>query len=343
MDSPAVAPSRAWQLPAPASVESAPLRLIHRRLPEPAASGQPNVRLRVLACGVCRTDLHVVEGDLPPRRLPIIPGHQVVGVVEAAGPGLGWPRLGERVGLPWLFSACGHCADCRAGRENLCAQAQFTGWDADGGYASHVLAHAEFLVPLPPAFEALQAAPLLCAGVIGYRALRVAEVQPGERVGLFGFGASAHLALQVLRHWGCDTAVFTRGAGHRQLAESLGAAWTGGADNEPDWPLDRAVIFAPAGTLVPHALARLRPGGILAINAIHMSPIPEMDYNLLYGERQVRSVANATRQDAAEFMALAASIPVQVDSEPFALDEANTALLRLKRGEVRGAAVLVLE
>jgi propanol-preferring alcohol dehydrogenase len=303
----------------------------------------PNLRLRILACGVCRTDLHLVEGDLPPHHLPLTPGHQVIGVVDAVAPGVSWPRLGDRVGVPWLFSACGACAYCRAGQENLCDAALFTGWDVDGGYASHMLARSDFVVPVPEALSTQTAAPLLCAGVIGYRALRLAEVQPGERVGLFGFGASAHMALQVARHWNCQVAVFTRGTRHRQLAELLGADWTGPSDNNPGWLLDRAVIFAPVGEVVPLALARLRKGGTLAINAIHMSRLPEMDYNLLYGERTMRSVANATRQDAAEFMALAAAIDVRVEVEQFPLADANRALIRLKRGELTAAAVLRLD
>jgi propanol-preferring alcohol dehydrogenase len=223
----------------------------------------------------------------------------------------------------------------------LCDQAQFTGWDADGGYAEYLLAHPRFLVPLPPSLSPVDAAPLLCAGIIGFRALCLAEVGRGERVGLFGFGASAHLALQVARHWGCRVAVFTRAHAHRQLAESLGAEWTGSADNDPGWPLDRAVIFAPAGHLVPLALARLRKAGTLAINAIHMSPIPEFNYNLLYGERTVRSVANATRQDAIEFMKLAAELPLTVATESLPLSEANRALERLKHSQIQGAAVLI--
>jgi propanol-preferring alcohol dehydrogenase len=331
----------AMQLSAPGPVETSRLAAVAQ--PRPALQlglNAPNLLLRVLACGVCHTDLHLVEGDLAPRRLPVTPGHQVVAEVAAAAPGIATPRVGDRVGVPWLYSACGRCAYCRRGLENLCDQAQFTGWDVDGGYAGYMLARADFVVPLPPGLTPEQAAPLLCAGIIGYRALRLAEVQPGERVGFFGFGASAHLAIQVARHWGCLVAVFTRAAHHRRLAESLGAAWTGSADNGPDWPLDRAVIFAPAGSLVPLALARLRKGGTLAINAIHMSPLPQLDYNLLYGERTLRTVTNATRQDAIEFMQLAAAIPVAAEVEVFPLRDANAALVRLKRSELRGAAVL---
>lgn len=329
---------RALQLESPGPIESAPLRL--RDVPQPAPAPSEAL-IRVRACGVCHTDLHVVEGELPARRLPLIPGHQVVGVVEQVGPDVAAMRPGDRVGVPWLSWACGACVFCRRGAENLCPQARFTGWDVDGGYGQYLTVDARFCVAVPPVFSDVQAAPLLCAGIIGYRSLRRADLQAGEHLGLFGFGASAHLALQVARHWGCQVSVFTRGAQHRALAEALGAAWTGAATDQPPRPLDRAVIFAPAGELVPAALAQLRPGGTLAINAIHLSPIPALDYRLLYGERTVRSVANATRQDAAEFLALAGEARLQVEIEPFALAQANRALLALKRRELRGAAVLV--
>jgi propanol-preferring alcohol dehydrogenase len=250
-------------------------------------------------------------------------------------------KVGQRVGVPWLHTTCGLCEFCQRGQENLCDQARFTGWDVDGGYADAMLADEGALVTIPDSFADEQAAPLLCAGIIGYRSLRLAEVQPGERLGLFGFGASAHLALQIARHWNCSISVFTRSPAHRQLAEELGATWTGNADQSPPRPLDRAILFAPAGGLVPLALRHLRKGGTLAVNAIHLSPIPEMDYNLLYGERTVRSVTNTTRRDASDFMTLAAQIPVKTDVEVFPLDAANEALRRLKHSELRGAAVLV--
>lgn len=328
----------AQRLIAPAAIDSAPLKLQTVERPAPGA-GQ--VLLRVRACGVCHTDLHVVEGDLPPHRLPLTPGHQIVATVEQLGAGVSGLALGQRMGVPWLHETCGACEFCARGQENLCNHARFTGRDADGGYAEYLAAHADFVIPLPEAFSDEQAAPLLCAGIIGYRALRLAEVQPGERVGLFGFGASAHIAIQLARHWGCAVSVFTRSAEHRALAEALGAEWCGQAEDSPPRPLDRAVIFAPAGGLVPRALSHLRKSGTLAINAIHMSTIPEMDYNLLYGERTVRSVTNATRQDARGFMALAAQIPVRTEVELFPLAEANRALLNLKRSAVRGAAVLL--
>ncbi|MBL8055054.1 MAG: zinc-dependent alcohol dehydrogenase family protein [Anaerolineales bacterium] len=328
----------ALQLDAPAPVETAPLQARDVPPPEPAAA---EVLIQVRACGVCHTDLHVAEGELPARRRPLILGHQVVGRVVRAGPAAAGWQPGDRVGVPWLNWACGECAFCRRGEENLCPRARFTGWDADGGYAEYLTVDARFAVPLPAAFADVEAAPLLCAGIIGYRSLRRAEVQPGEHIGLFGFGASAHLALLVARQWGGAVSVFTRGAAHRALAEALGAAWAGPADQAPPGPLDRAVIFAPAGELVPAALARLRPGGTLAINAIHMSAIPSFDYRRLYGERTVRSVANATRQDAAEFLALAGPAGLRVAAEAYPLTEANRVLLALKRRELRGAAVLL--
>jgi propanol-preferring alcohol dehydrogenase len=329
---------RAQELHRPAPVETNPLQPAVRPVPVP---GPGEVLLRVVATGVCHTDLHIAEGDLPPHRPVVVPGHQVVGTVEKAGEGV---RLaaGERVGVTWLYRSCGACAACRRGEENLCAQAQFTGYDIDGGYAEYMLADAGFVYPIPERFTAVEAAPLLCAGVIGYRSLRKAEVSPGDRVGLYGFGASAHLAIQVAVHWGCEVAVFTRGAEHRALAAALGAAWAGTAEETPPQPLDRAVLFAPAGALIPRALAALRPGGTLAINAIHLDGIPPMPYALLYGERTLRSVSNLTPRDAREFLALAAAIPVRVAVESFPLEEANAALQKMKRRAVDGAAVLAV-
>jgi propanol-preferring alcohol dehydrogenase len=332
---------KAWQLLQPAPLPEARFSFGERPAPDFDPQGEPaRLLLRVRACAVCHTDLHLVEGDLPPRKRPVTPGHQVVATVEQAAAGARH-RPGERVGVPWLAETCGVCAFCRRGEENLCDNARFTGWDVDGGYAELMAARDDFVVPIPERFADDEAAPLLCAGIIGYRSLRRAEVQPGDHVGLYGFGASAHLAIQAACAWGCRVSVFTRGREHRALAERLGAAWTGGAEDRPPQPLDRAVIFAPAGGLVPAALAALRKGGVLAINAIHMSPIPALDYGLLYGERTVRSVANATRRDAIEFLELAATAGVTVEREAFALAEAGQALARLKRREVRGAAVLL--
>jgi propanol-preferring alcohol dehydrogenase len=328
---------RAMLLDHPAPVEQRPLSLQSVPCAEP---GPEEIRLRVLACGVCHTDLHTVEGELAAARLPIIPGHQVIGEVESIGPSVtGW-QAGERAGVAWLNWSCGRCEFCARGEENLCDRARFTGLSTDGGYAEYLTVNHAYALRLPVSLEAIEGAPLLCAGIIGYRALRLAQVQPGERVGLFGFGASAHLAIQVARFWQCEAFVFTRGEYHRRQAEALGAAWTGTAEDRPPAQLDRAVIFAPSGALVPLALERLRKGGTLAINAIHMSPLPSMPYALLYGERTLRSVANATRRDGQEFLRLAAEIPIHVDVTEFPLGLANEALAELKAGRITGAAVL---
>jgi propanol-preferring alcohol dehydrogenase len=308
-------------------------------LPQPSP-GRGQVLLRVSVCGVCHTDLHTVEGDIHPPSLPVTPGHQVVARVEALGEDVENLKLGDRVGVPWLHRACGTCASCLRGEQNLCVNAQFTGFHVDGGFAEYMLADARFALPLPQGISDEEAAPLLCAGIIGYRSLRKADLMPGERLGLFGFGASAHLAIQVARHWGCEIYVFTRSQEHRSHAQELGAAWVGGAEGEAPEHLDRAVIFAPAGYLVPMALENLRPGGTLAINAIHMSNIPEMPYKLIYGERTLRSVANATYQDGVEFLELAAEIPVRATVQPYSLEDANQALMDLKHSRINGEAVL---
>ena len=297
--------------------------------------------IRVRACGVCRTDLHIVEGDLPPRRQPLIPGHQIVGeIAEGAAPGL---PVGARVGVSWLGGVDGSCQYCRRGDENLCDAPTFTGYTVDGGYAEYALARADFVVPLPAALDDLQAAPLLCAGIIGFRSLRVAGVQPGESVGLFGFGASAHLAIAVLHAWKCKVYVSTRGASHRQFAVSLGAAWVGSDQDRPPVELDRAITFAPSGDVVIAALSSLRKGGVVAINAIHLDRIPEFDYDrLLWGERQIRSVANMTRADARDFLQIAAEIGLRPKVTAFPLDNANEALGALKSDSIDGAAVITI-
>ena len=325
-------------LPQPAPIESRPLQPGSTELPGPG-SGQ--LRVRVLACGVCHTDLHLVEGEITPPAYPIVPGHQIVGTVDAVGDGAGDWAVGDRVGIAWLHVACGICSFCRRGEENLCPQARFTGFHVDGGYAETVLAEASHAFRMPPGIPDEQAAPLLCAGIIGYRALRKADVSPGETVGLIGFGASAHLAIQVARAWDCTVFVFSRGARHRQLALDLGAAWAGTIEQPPPSPLDRAVIFAPAGDLVPATLSLLRPGGTLAINAIHMTSIPSMPYAVIYGEKTLRSVTNATRRDGREFLALASKLGLRSTVMRYALNDANQALLDLKRGAIEGAAVLV--
>jgi propanol-preferring alcohol dehydrogenase len=272
--------------------------------------------------------------------LPVVPGHQVVGTVDALGDGCRRLAVGDRVGVPWLHEACGVCPPCRRGDENLCERPRFTGWTADGGYADALTVPEAFAVSLPDALGDLEAAPLLCAGVIGFRALRRAEVEPGDRVVLFGFGASAHLAIQVLRHWGCEVFVSTRGERHRELAQDLGAAWVGHRDDVPPAACDRAVVFAPAGELVPVALRAVRPGGTVSLAGIHMSPIPSFDYSILWGERSLRSVANMTRRDAEDLMAIAAVTRLEVATEVFPLEDANHALLAIANDAVRGAAVL---
>lgn len=327
----------AMQLQKPAEVEQEPLTPVDQDVPEP---GEGQVRLRVQVCGVCHTDLHTVEGDLDLPELPVTPGHQIVGTIDAVGRGASRYEEGERVGVAWLYRTCGECHYCRSGQENLCPNAQFTGLHADGGYAQYMVVDEEFAYPLPDAFSDAEVSPLLCAGIIGFRSLRLSGIHPGGRLGLYGFGASAHLAIQVANHWECDVYVFTRSENHRQLARELGAVWVGGAQDEIDAGLDASVIFAPAGWIVPLALGHLRPGGTVAINAIHMSPIPELQYNTLYGERVLRSVANFTRQDAQDFLELAAEIPIQTEVELFSLDEANSVLQKLKNSEIRGAAAL---
>lgn len=330
---------RAARLHAPAPAEQFPLVLEEVSPPEP---GPGEVRLRVAACGVCHTDLHVAEGDLPLRRSPVIPGHQIVGVVDRAGPGVDPALIGSRAGVTWLAWACGRCAACSRGEENLCERSLFTGYDVDGGFAAYAVARAGFVVPLPDGLDDTAAAPLLCAGVIGYRALRVAGVRAGEWVGLFGFGASAHLAIQVARHTGCGVGVVTRGEAHRALAAGLGAEWVGGPGDAPPQLFDRAIVFAPSGDVVVEALAAVRPGGTVAINAVTLDRIPSMPYQALYGERVLRTVSNLTRQDAREFLRVAASIPVRAEVEVFSLEAVNDVLLRLKRRELRAAAVLRL-
>jgi alcohol dehydrogenase, propanol-preferring len=328
---------RAAVLASPARIAKRPLQVREVVRPEPRAG---EVLLRVEACGVCRTDLHIVEGELPPRRPALVPGHQIVG--EIAGGASPQLPLGARVGVSWLGGTDGQCWYCRHGMENLCDEPTFTGYTVNGGYAEFATARADFVFPLPASLDALQAAPLLCAGIIGFRSLRVAGVEPGERVGLFGFGASAHLAIAVLRHWGCTVFVSTRGASHRKLAEQLGASWVGSEVERPPAPLDRAVTFAPAGDVVLAALASLRKGGVVAINAIHLDRMPEFDYDrLLWGERQLRSVTNMTRADARDFLQLAAEIGIRPKVTTFSLEEANEALAAIKSDAIDGAAVIL--
>jgi len=325
------------QLDHPGAIDTSPLTL--RDVPEPAPSPH-QIRVRVRACAVCHTDLHITEGDLPLPRLPVIPGHQIVGIVDAMGSDAKRFQLGDRVGIPWLYWTDGTCAHCLRGDENLCDHGRFTGYHADGGYAELCVVDEDFAHPIPPAFSDEHAAPLLCAGIIGYRSYRMTNLIAGGKLGLYGFGASAHLVLQLARHQGHDVYVFTRGQGHRALAKQLGAAWTGSADDKPPHELDGSIIFAPAGSLVPLALKTLRKAGTLALAGITMSPIPEMDYGLLYQERVLRSVANSTRQDCREFLQLAAEIPLETRVRSYELDQANQALSDLKHSRFDGAAVL---
>ncbi len=303
------------------------------------SAGDGEITIAVEACGVCRTDLHIIEGEVT-ARLPVVPGHQAAGRVVEVGSGAGDFNPGDSVGVGWLASTCGRCRFCTSGRENLCEEATFTGRDRDGGYAERMTARGAWVYRLPRSFSSKEAAPLLCAGVIGYRSLKLSGIQPGGRLGLFGFGASAHLAIQVAHHWGCSVYAFSREAHHRELAISMGAIWAGATDDRPPVALDAAVTFAPAGEVVLAALRRLDRGAAVAINAIHTTPIPSLDYADLYGERMIRSVQNYTRRDAEEFLDLAAAIPIRAETEVYRLDRANEALRRIKRGEVHGAAVL---
>ena len=328
---------RAQRLERPRPAVEGPLSGVELPDPEP---GPGELVLRLVACGVCRTDLQLVEGDLEARRLPITPGHQAVGRVEAVGAGVeGWV-VGDRAGVAWLAGACGDCARCRAGSENLCAAAEFTGWDRDGGYAERIAVRADYALRLPEGFADLDAAPLLCGGVIGYRSLKRSGIQPGQRLGLYGFGASALLAIQVALHWGCEVYVATRDEREQERARELGAVWTGAYDELPPKPLDAAVTFAPAGDVVVAALRALDRGGTVAINAIHLDRVPEFPYDLLWWERCLCSVANFTRRDAQEFLELAAEIPIRPVYEVHPLADANLALQRLSSGVVGGAAVL---
>lgn len=328
---------RAALLTSPGPIAARPLTITDTPMPS-CQSGY--VLLRVRACGVCRTDLHIVEGELPSLRDRVIPGHQIVGeVVEGATDRL---PLGARAGVCWLGGTDGECLYCRRGMENLCDAAVFTGYSFDGGFAEFVLAREDFAFPLAETLDDLHAAPLLCAGIIGYRSARVAGVEQNDRVGLFGFGASAHLLLPVLCSWNCEVFVSTHGASHRALAKSLGAAWVGDENSRPPVALDRAITFAPSGKVVIFALSCLRKGGIVAINAIHLDSIPEFDYDhLLWGERQIRSVANMTRADANDFLQVASEIGIRPKVTAFSLEDANEALLAVKTNSVDGAAVII--
>ena len=320
------------------NIEEEPLELVE--VPDPSP-GARQVRIKVSCCGICHTDLHIIEGELPSKKLPVIPGHQVVGTVDVLGKGATRFRLGDRAGVGWLYSSCGGCAFCMDGNENLCARAQFTGYDVDGGYAQYICVPEDSVFPIPKGFPDLQAAPLFCAGIIGFRALRLSGIKPGQNLGLFGFGASAHLVIQVARHWDCRVYVFSRSKAHRELAKKLGAVWAGRAEDDPPERLQGAIIFAPAGRLVPEGLRVLEKGGTLILAGIYMTPIPELDYTKhLYYEKAMKSVTNFTKQDAQDFLTLAAEIPISTQAQAFGLGQANQALMLLKEGKIQGASEL---
>jgi len=321
-------------------ISASPLQRQEVPTPQP---GPGDVLVRVTVCGICRTDLHVIEGELEHPLLPLIPGHQAVGVISQVGASVTERKVGERVGIAWLQSTCGRCEFCVRGRENLCQEARFTGYQVHGGYAEYAVVPERFAYPIPSVFSDQEAAPLLCAGIIGYRALRLSGIQPGQRLGLYGFGASAHIAIQIARHWGCEIYVSSLTSQHQALARELGAKWVGGASESPPARLHGAIIFAPAGELVPAALRALERGGTLALAGIHMSTIPSLDYDHeLFGERVLRSVTANTRQDGLDLLRDAAAIPIKPKTQRFRLEEANQALQALKAGAIKGAGVLTL-
>ena len=320
-------------------IEKKPLIALDASIPDP---GDNQVLLRISACGICHTDLHIIEGELPGGMLPVIPGHQVVGTLEKVGRNVRSHTTGERVGVAWLNKVDGACEYCQSGRENLCIGARFTGYHFNGGYAEYMVADASFLYRLPPNISDLSAAPLLCAGIIGYRSLNLSGVMAGELLGIFGFGAAAHIVLQLAKSRGCEVYVFSRDEGHRMLAKNLGADWVGTVADQPPRLLHGAINFAPAGSLVPSALAKLRKGGTLALAGIYMSPIPQLEYNSLYQERVIRSVTNNTYRDGVDFLKEAEKVSLKTETEIYPLHDANEALIRLKNGKIRGAGVLAI-
>jgi propanol-preferring alcohol dehydrogenase len=328
---------KACLLHTPGAIETNPLQYADVAAPQPKSD---EVLVRVRACGVCRTDLHVIEGELPPCKSPVIPGHQVVGIVEKQGDNARRFAVGDRVGIAWLHRTDGTCEYCRSNAENLCDNPMFTGYSVDGGYAEYIVAPEDFVYTIPAGFPDEQAAPLLCAGIIGFRSLRLSGIKAGGRLGFYGFGAAAHVAIQVARHWGVEVYASTRDVRHQKLALELGAAWAGGTFDEPSKKLDAAIVFAPAGEIVPAALKALKKGGRLVLGGIHMSPIPSFSYDLLYQERVIRSVANNTRQDGEDFLHVAAGIPIRTHVQVLPLADANRALNALKNDAIPGAAVL---
>jgi propanol-preferring alcohol dehydrogenase len=321
-------------------IKESPLVLSDIEIPEP---GPGEVRVKVSACGICRTDLHVIEGELPPIKTPLTPGHQIVGIVDAAGEGADRFKIGERIGIAWLRYTCGSCRYCRAGNENLCEHSLFTGYYEDGGFAEYAVVPEDFAYEMPDIFSDSEATPLLCAGIIGYRALKRSGVKPGGRLGIFGFGSSAHITAQIAVNWGCDLFVSSRGKEHQELARKLGARWVGGGDDPFPEKVDSAIIFAPVGTLVPTALTCLDKGGILALAGIYMTDIPHMNYeDHLFYEKELRSVTANTREDGEELLREAASIPIRPKIQEFELEEANRALYLLKQDRISGSGVLMI-
>jgi propanol-preferring alcohol dehydrogenase len=331
----------AMVLEANAPIDSDPLQWVECPAPEP---GPGQVRISVRCCGICRTDLHVIEGDLPARKLPLIPGHQIVGVVEAAGDGCSRLAVGRRVGVAWLRHTCGQCRFCESGRENLCGDQRFTGYHADGGYAEETVVDEDFAYEIPDAFDDVEAAPLLCAGIVGYRALKRANVPDGGRVAIYGFGSSAHVIAQIVLHRGCELYVVTRGETHRQLARDMGAVWAGESADEMPVRVDSAILFAPSGDLVPPALRKLDKGGTLSLAGVYMTPVPEMDYaECLFHERDVRSVTANTRADGRELLDIAAAIPIRPRTTTYPLQDANRALQDLAADRINGTGVLIVD
>jgi alcohol dehydrogenase, propanol-preferring len=319
------------------SISLNPLKLSDIEVPLPSEN---ELLIKVHTCGICHTDLHIIEGELPLKKSPIVLGHQITGIVEKKGEAVSKFNIGNRVGVPWLFSTCGVCEYCKRGQENLCNKIQFTGYDVDGGYAEFMTVDENFAYFIPKDFSYEQAAPLMCAGIIGYRALKLSNIKPGEKLGLYGFGASAHISIQVARHLDCDVYVFSRSELHRKHAEELGAVWVGTSDEKPTENLDSIISFAPAGDIIPKALSVLRKGGTLALAGIYLSPIPPINYNLLYHERIIRSVANSTRQDAVDFLTLAGEISIKTEYEVFPMEETNRALQLVKASKINGAGVI---
>jgi len=316
-------------------IENSPLKIEEIAIPQ---INENEVLIKINACGICHTDLHIIEGELPPVKMPIIPGHQIIGVVEKIGSKVTKFKVGDKIGVPWLYSTCGKCEFCVRGKENLCNNAKFTGYHVNGGFTEYAKVSEDFAYHLPENLPDLNIAPLLCGGVIGYRALKLSEIKHGERLGLYGFGASAHIVIQIALYWNCEVYVFTRSQAHRDLASKLGAVWTGRAEDNPPKKMHSSIIFAPAGYLVKEALRVLEKGGTISLAGIYMTPIPEIDYSLIYQERKITSVANSTREDVIELLELAGKIPLKTEIQVFPLEEVNRALQLLKRSEIKGGA-----